>query len=294
MPAADLAPGPAAPAAPPGAPAFRQFPVAWRFSLRNQARNRLAWLLLVAFVPVWYELMLDIAGHAPLTFKLYATGRVLTVDGGHLTLITAGLNAVTMIVGFAVFAAIRRTLAFDKRLVFAGYRQATLITAKTLAIAVIAAAVAAYTSLVLLAFWRPGLAGWAAILAAFTVIALAYGALGLLLGVLVRNDLEGFFLIIMGSLMDTFLQNPLGNPAGQQAGPAMVPVLRPHPVRRRRRIRPHRPVGLPGPRPGLARSLRRRGPAHLPGTDPHPDPSRPPGSRPHVRTGHAIRKHAAG
>jgi len=74
MPAADLAPGPAAPAAPPGAPAFRQFPVAWRFSLRNQARNRLAWLLLVAFVPVWYELMLDIAGHTPLTFKLYATG----------------------------------------------------------------------------------------------------------------------------------------------------------------------------------------------------------------------------
>ena len=141
MPAADLAPGPAAPAAPPGAPAFRQFPVAWRFSLRNQARNRLAWLLLVAFVPVWYELMLDIAGHAPLTFKLYATGRVLTVDGGHLTLITAGLNAVTMIVGFAVFAAIRRTLAFDKRLVFAGYQQATLITAKTLAIAVVAAAV---------------------------------------------------------------------------------------------------------------------------------------------------------
>jgi len=140
------------------------------------------------------------------------SARVLTVDGGHLTLITAGLNAVTMIVGFAIFAAIRRVLAFDKRLVFAGYRQATLITAKTLAIAIIAAAVAAYTSLVLLAFWRPGLAGWAAVAAGFTVIALAYGALGLLLGVLVRNDLEGFFLIIMGSLMDAFLQNPLGNP----------------------------------------------------------------------------------
>jgi hypothetical protein len=105
MPTADLAPSPAAPAAPPGAPAFRQFPVAWRFALRNQARNRLAWLLLVALVPVWYELMAGIAGHTPLTFRLYATGHVLTVDGGHLTLITAGLNAVTMIVGFAVFAA---------------------------------------------------------------------------------------------------------------------------------------------------------------------------------------------
>jgi hypothetical protein len=27
-----------------------------------------------------------------------------------------------------------------------------------------------------------------------------------------EGDLEGFFLIIMGSLIDTFLQNPLGNP----------------------------------------------------------------------------------
>src|SRR6185437_2931358 len=97
----------------------------------------------------------------------------------------------TIIVGFSVFAAIRRTLAFDKRLVFAGYRQATLITAKTLAVAVVAA----------------GVAGWAAIWAAYTVIALAYGAFGLLLGVLVTSDLEGFFLIIMGGLMDTSLQN---------------------------------------------------------------------------------------
>ena len=212
MPAADLASGATAPAASAAAPAFRQFPVAWRFALRNQSRNRLAGLLLVAFVPAWYLLMAAIVGHTPLTFRLFATGRVLTVDGGHLTLITAGLNSVTIIVGFAVFAAIRRTLAFDKRLVFAGYRQATLIAAKTSAIAVLATAVAAFTALVLLAFWRPGLAAWLAIMAAFIVIALGYGALGLFLGVLVRNDLEGFFLIIMGGLMDTFLQNPLGNP----------------------------------------------------------------------------------
>jgi len=212
MPAADLAPGATEPAASPVVPAFRQFPVAWRFALRNQSRNRLAWLLLVAFVPAWYLLMLAITGHTTLTFRLFATGRVLTVDGGHLTLITAGLNSVTIIVGFAIFAAIRRTLAFDKRLVFAGYRQATLIAAKTSAIAIVAAAVAAFTSLVLLAFWRPSLSGWLAILAAFTVIALGYGAFGLFLGVLVRSDLEGFFLIIMGGLMDTFLQNPLGNP----------------------------------------------------------------------------------
>jgi ABC-2 type transport system permease protein len=272
MPAADLAPNPAPPAVPASTPAFRQFPVAWRFALRNQARNRLAWLLLIAFVPVRYELMADIAGHTPLTFKLYATGRVLTVDGGHLTLITAGLNAVTMIVGFAVFAAIRRTLAFDKRLVFAGYRQATLITAKTLAIAVVAAAVAGYTSLVLLAFWRAGLAGWAAVAAGFTVIALAYGAFGLLLGVLVRNDLEGFFLIIMGSLMDTFLQNPLGNPLANKPVLEWFPSFGPtqfavagslgHTA-----LRDHLALGLawPGPPPSPPSAWSSSGPGPAPG-----------------------------
>ena len=212
MPTADLAAAPATPPDARPARAFAQFPTAWRFALRNQTRNRLAGLLLVVFVPVWYLLMAALAGHQSLSFRLFATGQVLTVDARSLTLITAGLNALTLITGFAVFAAIRRTLAFDRRLVFAGYRQRTLIAAKTSAIAVVAAAVAGYTAAVLLAFWRPGLTGWLAILAAFAVIALTYGALGLLLGVLVKGDLEGFFLIIMGSLMDTFLQNPLGNP----------------------------------------------------------------------------------
>jgi len=117
-----------------------------------------------------------------------------------------------MIVGFAVFDAVRRTLAFDRRPVFAGYRHGSLVGAKTLSVGVVAGAVAGYAAVVLLAFWRPSVAGWLAALAAFGVIALAYGMFGLLLGVLVKGDLEGFFLITMGGLLDTFLQNPLGNP----------------------------------------------------------------------------------
>ncbi len=188
-----------------------QFPTALRFAVRNQTRNRLAAALLIGFVPAWYALMLAIVGHQQLVFRLFATGRVLAVDGGRMTLINAGLNALSMIVGFAVFDAIRKALAFDKRLVFAGYRQLTLIGAKTLSVAVVAAAVALYAAVVLLVFWRPQPAGWLSILAGYAVIALTYGAFGLLLGVLVKGDLEGFFLIIMGGLMDTFLQNPLGN-----------------------------------------------------------------------------------
>ncbi|MGN5381158.1 hypothetical protein ACQ4WX_40540 [Streptomyces lasalocidi] len=193
-------------------PVYGQFPTALRFSVRDQTRNRLAGLLLVVFVPVWYLVMDAMASGQVLDFKLYATGEVLHVDGAHLTLISAGLNSVTMIAGFVVFDAVRKAVAFDRRLVFAGYRQTTLIGAKTLAIAAVATAIALYTALAILLFWRPTAADWFAVLTAFAVIALTYGALGLLLGVLVKRDLEGFFLIVMGGLMDTFLQNPLGNP----------------------------------------------------------------------------------
>ena len=193
-------------------PAFGQFPTALRFAIRNQTRNRLAALLLVAFVPAWYLLMIAMAGHKPLSFRLFATRQVIDVDGGHLTLLSAGMNSLTMIVGFAVFDAVRKALTFDRRLVFAGYRQGVLIAAKTLAVGLVAIGVAGYTAGVLIVYWRPGLAGWAAIFAGYAMIALIYGAFGLLLGVTVRGDLEGFFLIIMGGLTDTFLQNPLGNP----------------------------------------------------------------------------------
>ena len=70
-------------------------------------------LLLVVFVPIWYLVMYAMAGHAPLTFKLFSTGRLLRVDGGDLTLITAGLNALTIIVGFAVFDAVRVLVKSD-------------------------------------------------------------------------------------------------------------------------------------------------------------------------------------
>jgi ABC-2 type transport system permease protein len=62
----------------------------------------------------------------------------------------------------------------------------------------------------LLFFWRP--AGIWTIAVSFMLAAATYAALGLLTGVMVRGDLEGFFLIIMISLIDTFLQNPVGNP----------------------------------------------------------------------------------
>jgi ABC-2 type transport system permease protein len=52
--------------------------------------------------------------------------------------------------------------------------------------------VGGYAAVVILAFWRPS--GLWSVAVAFILAAASYAALGLLVGVLVRGDLEGFFL----------------------------------------------------------------------------------------------------
>lgn len=188
----------------------QQLKVAIRLSLAGQVRNRFAWMLLVAFVPVWYLLIGSMISHHAIAFGLRATGVTLAVDGHNLTLITAGLSSITLITGFVVFAAVRRARAFDRRLVLSGYRPGALVAAKTCGALVQAVAIGAYAAVIMLFFWRP--AGVWALAVTFMLAAATYAALGLLIGVLVRADLEGFFLIIMISMLDTFLENPVDNP----------------------------------------------------------------------------------
>jgi hypothetical protein len=181
-----------------------------RYALLELARNRFAFGLLVVFVPVWFATFDALITDAPVPFKLAATGAYFQASGRDLTALSAGFNALTLIVAFMMFAATRKAAAFDRRLVLAGFSQRALLLAKLTALGVAAALIALYSSLVLYVFWRPrdGFLVWLGYLLA----ALIYGAFGILLGVFVRSELAGFFLIIMVSLFDTLLQNPVENP----------------------------------------------------------------------------------
>lgn len=195
-----------------------------RYALFEQARNRFAIGLLLLFVPLWYYLFGLVVPSTPLAFKFWTTGTLLQVNGQDLTYITAGLNAMTLIVGFMFFASTHRGILFDRRLVLSGYPQTMLILAKLLALWLVTALISLYASLALFLFWHPGHPlSWPLIWLGFWAAALIYGGFGVLLGVLVTNELAGFFLVIMLSLIDTGLQNPLGNPIGNQ------PVLKAFP-----------------------------------------------------------------
>lgn len=195
-------------------PRGHRYRTAVRFLMAEYLRNRTALLLLVIFVPIWYALMAVVMPHELTAFRYRATGTFLSVDGQELSFLTAGLNAICLINGFLVFSTTKRGLTFDHRLTLCGYPQRTLVAAKLSALLMATLGITAYSSCVLLLFFRP--VAIAVVFLGLAATALAYGALGFLLGVLVRGELEGFFVVIMVSLLDTFLQNPVGNPAANK------------------------------------------------------------------------------
>ena len=195
--------------------AWLRYWTAARFALTEQARNRTALLLLLLFVPAWDYLCRLVIPDASLDFLFRATNTPIRVGALRLSLLTAGLYAITLITGFMIFASTRRNIPFDHRLSLCGYPRPLLLAAKLTALIAVALIVSLYTTLILLAFWHP--ASIPLVWLGFFCSALGYGAFGLMTGVLVRGELEGFFLIIMISLIDTSLQNPLGNPMANEA-----------------------------------------------------------------------------
>jgi ABC-2 type transport system permease protein len=204
---------------------MRPYLTATRYALLELARNRFAFGLLLLFVPVWFGTLVALIPGDSVPFKLGATGAFIQASGRDLTALTAGLNALTLIVGFLMFAATRKAAAFDRRLVLCGYSQRALVAAKLTALTVASVVIALYSAAVLLVFWRPE--NIALVWLSYVLAALIYGGLGILLGVLVRSELAGFFLIIMVSLFDTLLQNPVENPVANAAWLKYLPAYGP-------------------------------------------------------------------
>jgi ABC-2 type transport system permease protein len=184
------------------------------FEVAQHARNRLALALVVFFIPCWLGLVRAIIPGNPIDFHSRIVGHPVTVIADELGMISGAINAVTLIVGFMMFAAMRRSSDFDQRLVFAGYSRPCLLLAKLIALFLIVAVVAGYATITMSFFWEPQQA-WLLGMSLLSS-ALTYGGMGIVLGVIVPTELAGMFAIIMISLVDVMVQNPIINPAEEQ------------------------------------------------------------------------------
>jgi ABC-2 type transport system permease protein len=195
---------------------------ATRYEISQHGRNRIALGLVVMFIPAWLTLVHLIISGIRIGFYDHVHNRMFMVDGNQLSMISGAMNAITLIVGFMMFSAVRRSREFDRRLVLAGYSRSAMLLAKLLALVLSAVVVALYAELVLTAFWRP--LQMLPFLLGLVLAGLTYGGLGIVLGLVFRSDLTGMFLIIMISLVDVMVQNPIISPSAQTKRIGFLPT----------------------------------------------------------------------
>ncbi|WP_433544427.1 ABC transporter permease (plasmid) [Streptomyces sp. CA-294286] len=183
---------------------------ALRFAVVEQARNRLALLIVLLFVPLWTTLAFEVVARTPLRFHVRAVDRRLVMDANVLTQITGALQALTLVIAFMMFIATARSTLFDRRLVQAGYPRSCLAAAKCATLVLVAAVVAVYATAWTHVLWHP--AQPMVFAAGMFTGALVYGAFGIVLAAVLRSELAGMFLAIMTSSIDLLLQNPMINP----------------------------------------------------------------------------------
>ncbi|WP_053666039.1 hypothetical protein [Streptomyces sp. MMG1121] len=197
------------------------FSTASRYELVVHASNRFAMFLVAAYVPIWSAVVHLVIPSAPVHFRLRATGRILTPAGNELTQITGAINAVTLITGFMMFAATFASGRFDRRLALAGYPRTHLVLAKTSALAVASVVIAAYATAIAYLFWTPQQPLLLA--AALFCAAMTYGALGVVFGALLHREVEGMFALVMTSVLDIALQNPIVSAGANSQAIAYLP-----------------------------------------------------------------------
>ncbi|GGS99975.1 ABC transporter permease [Streptomyces chromofuscus] len=201
------------------------FTVALGFTLTGHLRNRLAMTMIAFFIPTWIYLVRATALNEDIAFSISALGVDVTASMNRSIQVCSALHAVTVIAGFMMFMATFSARDMDLRLVLAGYPRLQLLAAKIVALLAITALLTGYTLGLLWLSWpqtQPG-----AVAAALAAAVLAYGGLGIMAGYLLRGALEGFFVVVMATLIDVGMQSPVSNPAGDQAWLSALPLYGP-------------------------------------------------------------------
>jgi hypothetical protein len=201
------------------------FTVALAFTLTGHFRNRLALTMTAFFIPTWIYLVRATALEKDITFDSSALGIELTASMSRAIQVSSGLHAVTVIAGFMMFMATFSARDMDQRLVLAGYPRLQLLASQIVALLVITALLTCYTTALLRLSW-PLAQPWS-VAAALAAANLAYGGLGVMAGYLLRGELEGFFVVVMATLIDVGMQSPISNPAGNQKGLSALPLYGP-------------------------------------------------------------------
>jgi len=189
---------------------LRYITAAWRMSVRELLRSRIALILFLVIPALFFAVILLTTTHKEIGFKLASVSEdaFIRVSQRREALVFIGLAAVGLLTSFLALNLTQKHAAANRRLVLCGYTTSELLAAKFLTLAGLIVGIGVYLSSLLLLFFRPG--RLLLVFLGFILAGFVYGSYGLMVGALFRRELEGIlFIVLLANIDIGWLQNPI-------------------------------------------------------------------------------------
>jgi hypothetical protein len=173
-------------------------------------RNRIILLLLLILPALFYTIAWITLSGDRIIFILASVKEkpVVPVVQQELGLIFIGLAATGLIASFLALTLIQKNPLAKKRLLLCGYRTVELFAATIVVVLLTMVILGIYVALIGSLFMRP-MHLWG-VISGYIICGYVYGSYGLLVGAILKGELEGIlFIVLLANLDVAWLQNPI-------------------------------------------------------------------------------------
>ena len=177
---------------------------------RELLRSRIVLLLLLAIPSLFYAIVALTTTDRLITFRLAAiSGKpFIEVSERSESLVFIGTAVTGLLASYLALSLVQKQSDVNRRLILCGYRPFELIVSKLAVLLCVTVLIGIYIGALLPLFFRP--ARIAATVLGFVCTGIIYGSYGLLVGSLIRRELEGIlFIVLLANIDAGWLQNPV-------------------------------------------------------------------------------------
>lgn len=179
-------------------------------TIKQLIRHRLTVLMVFLIPAIFFSIILFTTKDETVFFKLVSVGEDFTVEVSflHEALVFMAITAVGLITSFLALNLIQKDIQAKRRLVLCGYTTNEIIISKLIVLMLIIVVIGFYIASIMPFVFEPE-SFWLTALG-FMLTGLVYSCYGILIGAVVRRELEGIFFVILLINIDAgWLQNPL-------------------------------------------------------------------------------------
>ncbi len=189
---------------------LRYLQIASLMTLRELFRRKIVIILLILIPSVFYAITYLTTDLFEIPFKIasLSTEPIVMIPARYTALVFMGLASAGLLAAFLAMNLIQRNAAVIRRLIICGYTSSEIAVSKLLVMFAVILLLGFYVGSMLWIFFKPE--NFILVVLGFIMVGFVYGSYGLLIGSILKGELEGILLISLLANIDVgWLQNPI-------------------------------------------------------------------------------------